>query len=137
MMRRVVLIGLGCLLLASVRPTFGQNVRPQRIRFTPGASSSTVAGVLTAQRDSKEYVLRAAAGQTLSFALSKSKPQVRAAVYEITPGVEPGREPLTDFPERTGAVTLPKSGDYIILVTVTEDPIPKAGLRFSLTVEIR
>ena len=44
--RRQLLAGLVLSLTTAVSPVLGQSRRATRIRFTPGASSSTVMGVL-------------------------------------------------------------------------------------------
>ncbi|MFQ3583062.1 MAG: hypothetical protein SNJ67_08920 [Chloracidobacterium sp.] len=141
-MRRQVLVGLGVSLAAAVAfPAFGQTARPTRIRFTPGASSTTVSGTLLPNRAGRKYVLRASAGQTLSFALSKTTPQVGAVVYDVDPDETGGAAPLEESvyqPVRTASVTLPKTGDYILIVSQISPPDRlRSSIKYSLTVEIR
>ena len=117
--RRQLMVGVAVSLATAVSPVLGQTRRATRIRFTPGASSSTVTGVLPPQAVWRKYVLRANAGQTLTFTLSRTKPQLGVSVYgEIDGKEEPSGEPLTGVapPTRTGEVTLPVTGDYFLYV---------------------
>ncbi|QUV99562.1 hypothetical protein J8C02_09055 [Chloracidobacterium sp. MS 40/45] len=140
--RRQVMVGAVVSLATAVSPVLGQTRRATRIRFTPGASSSTVTGVLTRQ-GYRKYVLRANAGQTLTFAVSRTNPQVGVMVYDVEPEEVGGTAPVdgtSGHPVRTGEVILPATGDYFLYVSLVSDdawPPPKAGIKFSLTVEIR
>ncbi len=146
-MRRHIVIGLGALLTMVAFPASGQRAlgaqrsRPTRIRFTPGASSSTVSGTLLPGQPSRMYVLRASAGQTLSFALSRTNPQVGAVVWDVNPDAVEGAMPIDESvyqPVRTASVTLPFSGDYFVEVSLADrSRKPKSPVKFSLTVEIR
>ena len=146
-MRRQILIGLGLWLATAASPCSGRPVsgarrlRPTRIHFTPGASSSTVSGTLLPSQPSHLYVLRASAGQTLSFALSRTNPQVGAVVWDVNPDAVEGAMPIDESvyqPVRTASVTLPFSGDYFVEVSLADrSRKPKSPVKFSLTVEIR
>ncbi|MCS7079168.1 MAG: hypothetical protein NZ585_03845 [Chloracidobacterium sp.] len=131
-MRWNIGIGLGLWLAVTASLLFGQSSRPVRLRFTPGAFSTTVSGTLTgyAYRD---YVVRARAGQVLSFALSRSTPQPVGVVLPAG-----GGDPLPGGEDRTGHVTLPADGDYIVRVLLMRNDArrTKRAIRFSLTVEI-
>ncbi len=140
--RRQLIVGAAVSLATAVSPVLGQTGRATRIRFTPGASSSTVTGVLT-RRGQRKYVLRANAGQTLTFAVSRTNPQVGVLVYDVDREEVGGAAPLdgtSGSPVRTGEVILPATGDYFLyvgLVSYDAWPPPKEGIKFSLTVEIR
>ncbi len=138
--RRQLMVGAAVTLATAVSPVLGQTRRATRIRFTPGASSSTVTGVLPPGAVWRKYVLRANAGQTLTFAVSRTKPQVGVSVYdEIDGKEEPSGEPLTGVapPTRTGEVTLPVTGDYFLYVWLIKPVKLTAPIKYSLTVEIR
>ncbi len=134
--RRQLMVG------AAVSPVLGGQ-RATRIRFTPSASSSTVTGILTTRVAWRKYVLRADAGQTLTFAVSRTNPQVGVMVYDVGDAEEEGanRDALSGpRPLRTGAVKLPASKDYFLYVQEIEPPNPAAppkAIKYSLTVEIR
>jgi hypothetical protein len=140
--RRQLIAGVVASLATAVSPVLGQTRRATRIRFTPGASSSTVTGVLT-RRGYRKYVLRANAGQTLTFAASRTNPQVGVLVYDVDREEVGGAAPLdgtSGSPVRTGEAILPATGDYFLYVGLVSDdawPPPKEGIKFSLTVEIR
>ncbi len=140
--RRQLMVRAAVTLTTAVSPVLGQTRRATRIRFTPGASSATVTGVLTRRRYPK-YVLRANAGQTLTFAVSRTNPQVGVLVYDVEPEEVGGTAPVdgtSGHPVRTGEAILPATGDYFLYVDlVSHDawPPPKEGIKFSLTVEIR
>ena len=143
--RRQLLAGLVLSLTTAVSPVLGQSRRATRIRFTPGASSSTVMGVLPPRTTWRKYVLRANAGQTLTFAVSRTNPQLGVSVYdEIDGKEEPSGEPLTGVapPTRTGEVTLPVTGGLLsVCLVLYVWPIKPVKLttpiKYSLTVEIR
>jgi hypothetical protein len=140
--RRQLLAGVVLSLTTAVSPVLGGQ-RATRIRFTPGASSSTVTGVLTPRWSWRKYVLRANAGQTLTFAVSRTNPQVGVMVHDVEPEEADDASPLdgtSGHPVRTGEVILPATGDYFLYVSLVSDDAwlpPKAGIKFSLTVEIR
>ncbi len=134
------MVGVAVTLATAVSPVVGQTRRATRIRFTPGASSSTVTGVLPPRAVWRKYVLRANAGQTLTFAVSRTKPQLGVSVYdEIDGKKEPSGEPLTGVapPTRTGEVTLPVTGDYFLYVWPIKPVKLATPIKYSLTVEIR
>ncbi|QUV84121.1 hypothetical protein [Chloracidobacterium aggregatum] len=138
--RRQLIAGVVASLATAVSPVLGQTRRATRIRFTPGASSSTVMGVLPPRTTWRKYVLRANAGQTLTFAVSRTNPQLGVSVYdEIDGKEEPSGEPLTGVapPTRTGEVTLPVTGDYFLYVWPIKPVKLTTPIKYSLTVEIR
>jgi hypothetical protein len=140
--RRQLMVGAVVSLATAASPVLGGE-RATRIRFTPGASSSTVTGVLTPRVPCRKYVLRANAGQTLTFAVSRTNPQIGVEVYDVGDADEEGPNPDAlsgPRPVRTGVVKLPATGDYFLYVSLVGDDAwlpPKAGIKFSLTVEIR
>ncbi|MGQ9896971.1 MAG: hypothetical protein ACUVR8_05385 [Acidobacteriota bacterium] len=86
------------------------------------------------------YVLRAKAGQTLTFAASWTKPLVGVLVYDVDVYDVGGAAPLdgtSGHPVRTGEVVLPATGDYFLYVLTESGLVPKAGIKYSLTVEVR
>jgi hypothetical protein len=139
--RRQLLAGVVLSLTTAVSPVLGGQ-RATRIRFTPGASSSTVTGVLTTRVAWRKYVLRANAGQTLTFAVSRTNPQIGVMVYDVGDSEEEGanRDALSGpRPVRTGEVKLPATKDYFLYVQEIEPPDPAAppkAIKYSLTVEI-
>ena len=58
--------------LATASDSFGQT----RVRFARGSNSATMRGTITANGGARHYVLRAAAGQTLTATLSSGNNKV-------------------------------------------------------------
>lgn len=80
---------------------------PQRISFAPGATSATVNGTINAG-GVVDYVLRAAAGQTMTVNIISPNGDVLLTV--VSPSGIPLKRSADDSPFWTG--TLPEDGDY-------------------------
>ncbi len=112
-----------------VNPTATQRntSAPERIEFAPGATSATVTGQLTAS-GSKEYVLRALGGQTMSGDMTFSDGKAILSVWG-----EDGQVLLTDHAEVSSfRRELPKTQDYYVLV----EGRPEGPTAYSMTVAI-
>ncbi|MCB0113796.1 MAG: LysM peptidoglycan-binding domain-containing protein [Caldilineaceae bacterium] len=100
----------------------------ERIQFAPGGISATVRGYATAIAP-KRYVLRAAAGQTMTLNLSAQS--VFAGITLIDPN---GRHLIGgEYRSQQWTGLLPLSGDYIVEVLNGG----QGGVDFSLTVTVR
>jgi hypothetical protein len=86
--------------------------RQEKVRFAKGASSAVIKGHLKGDAD-LDYVVRAAAGQTLSVTLKESNPQ---NYFNVLP---PGSKGSAMFVGDTGedyTGMLPADGDYVVRV---------------------
>jgi len=86
--------------------------RQQKVQFAKGASSAVIKGHLKGDAD-VDYVVRAAAGQTLSVTLKETNPQ---NYFNVLP---PGSKGDAMFVGDTGedyAGMLPSDGDYVVRV---------------------
>jgi hypothetical protein len=108
--RKNILI-LTCLvvfLLTSTLPALAQS-KAERVRFTPGRSSTVLKGRILGF-NAKDYLIGAKAGQVMTLRLSRSNPYAYFVVYSIN-----GRP--TDMNETTEwSETLTETGDYVIRV---------------------
>jgi hypothetical protein len=82
----------------------------QRIDFAPGADSATVQGTVAVGFNDR-YVLRAAAGQTMTVTVDSPENLAIARVF--------GPEDAVQHPSDTGELTirLPADGDYVVEVS--------------------
>ena len=108
-------------------PASGDTDTEQRIRFAPGATSTTLTRTLAAS-ESDQYVLRALAGQTLSLDLAFTGGQAILVVWG-----EDGDVLLSDHAEVSSFEReLPKTQDYHIQVKGR----PEGSTTYTLTVNI-
>ncbi len=97
--------------------------RAQVIRFAAGATGATVSDAVV-RGERTAYLLGAAGGQTMSVSINSLEDNAVFAVYP------PSGPPIVR--EATNArLTLPKSGDYSIIVGAT-----RGNASYRLTVEI-
>ncbi len=101
----------GYALTVTVPPAPRPQPAPQRIRFARGATYATVQGVVESG-GARSYILGAAAGQTLSAALSADSPQAYITIS--------GADGAVLISDHAGATRwsgpLPSTQDYIITV---------------------
>jgi hypothetical protein len=86
--------------------------RQERVTFAKGASSATIKGQLKGDADI-DYVIRAAAGQTLNVSLKVSN---RSNYFNVLP---PGSADVAMYVAQTGepySAMLPADGDYTVRV---------------------
>ena len=103
-------------------PTYTLTVRipadtgARRIEFAPGTNTASVnADVMPATTHS--YVLRAAAGQTMTVHVAPLVPNITFSIFA------PDGTALAEHQERA-TVTLPTSGDYLVVVATTSSGGP-------------
>ena len=114
MVRTFVVAAAAALVLLQPGSTGAQPAPPrqERITFAKGASSATIKGQLKGDAD-VDYVVRAAAGQTLSVALKVSN---RSNYFNVLP---PGSADVAMYVGQTGEAftgMLPADGDYKVRV---------------------
>ena len=103
---------LAAVTLASTVLTFAQDIRQERVTFTPGASSATLQGTITGYQ-AVDYVLGAKAGQTMTVTMKTAH---GANYFNVLP---PGSEAAIANGSTLGNTwsgTLPVDGDYRIRV---------------------
>ncbi len=98
------------------RPTGSDGSGAERIRFAPGAYSDSRSGIVQGQ-ERKEYVLWAAAGQTMEIQLS-SKGEMNFTLVGVQDGEIYKR---MDVGEPSWLGKLPRSQDYRIIVGAPTD----------------
>ena len=104
--------GLVCVLALSGAEAAETGPRQERVQFAKGAASAVIEGHLKGDAD-VDYVVRAAAGQTLSVSLQETNPQ---NYFNVLP---PGSKAVAMFVGDTGddyTGMLPADGDYIVRV---------------------
>jgi hypothetical protein len=111
---RTLLAAAAALVLVQSIPAGAQPAPPrqERVAFAKGASSATIKGQLKGDAD-VDYVVRAAAGQTLSVSLTGSN---RSNYFNVLP---PGSENVAMYVGQDGGPytgTLPADGDYKVRV---------------------
>jgi len=105
-----VSLALALALIGAAAATAGP--RQERVQFAKGASSAVVKGQIKGDAD-VDYVVRAAAGQTLSVTLKETNPQ---NYFNVLP---PGSKGSAMFVGDTGedyTGMLPSDGDYVVRV---------------------
>lgn len=133
-MRSVIV--LLALLLAAL-PAAADIVRKERVHFSSGASSASLAGSIKG-RDSVEYLLGAKSGQRMKVTLTSRSTSVYFNIF--APGKVPGTDEAMFIGDTGGNVydgELPASGDYLIQVYLYRNAA-RAGesAKFSLEVAI-
>ena len=107
----------------------GNNAPVQRISFAPGATSATVNGSVQGY-ETRDYVLRAQAGQQMTVNLRSNSSFMQAVVFS------PQGETLFVGTNWTG--TLPSTGDYKVRVLLVRAEARRNGAGgFQATVGIR
>ena len=111
---RTLLAAAAALVLVQSIPAGAQPAPPrqERVAFAKGASSATIKGQLKGDAD-VDYVVGAAAGQTISVALKVSN---RSNYFNVLP---PGSENVAMYAGQTGegyTGMLPTDGDYKVRV---------------------
>ena len=106
-------ISLVCVLaLMGAATAAAAGPRQEKVQFAQGASSAVIKGHLKGDAD-VDYVVRAAAGQTLSVTLKETNPQ---NYFNVSP---PGSKGSAMFVGDTGedyTAILPSDGDYVVRV---------------------
>lgn len=87
-------------------------IRQQMVQFAKGTSSTVITGQLKGDAD-VDYVVRAAAGQTLSVALKKSNPQ---NYFNVMPPGSKGSAMFVGDADDHYSGMLPADGDYVVRV---------------------
>lgn len=108
-----------------------QKAEPSRIQFPRGSTGTRMTGVLR-DRQSKEYVLSAVAGQRLQCQL-QSSPARSTSVKLVD--LNNREVPLTRLAAGLWAVTLPQSGEFVILISRVR--LSRGRSTFSLKIEIK
>ena len=105
-----------------------------RVTFSKGATSTTITGHLTGRTD-VDYLVRAAAGQTLTISLQRSNPSNSFNV--ISPGNRDVAMFVADGVDHFTA-RLPADGDYRIRVYLNRAAArrPNASVAYTLTVGV-
>lgn len=121
---------LSAVVAAAAFPAIGQRV--VRIRFARGATGAVIAGALNGFRDSRTFVIRVRAGQTLRTSqVGNSHP---ITIYIVDPrgeGVGESDASCNDRREITPTI----AGDYKIRVVECQKADPWRGrFRFRVTV---
>jgi hypothetical protein len=93
----------------TVRIPAGSSPSARRIQFAPGTDNATVTGTFR-EGESDRYLLRAAAGQTMTIALSPAGTGASLGVYA------PDGTQLPGGPGDLVTYRLPASGDYAIAI---------------------
>ena len=102
---------------------------PERVRFQSGHSSATLKGRIVGF-DTKDYVVGAKAGQTMTLRLSSSNTSTYFVIYSIN-----GR--ATDMNETTEwSENLSESGDYLIRVFMMRSAARRKGAAANFTLRI-
>jgi hypothetical protein len=96
--------------------TSGSTGPPQRVEFVPGTSSASMAGDI-APATTDRYVLRAAAGQTMTVRVAPIVPNITFTI--LAPD---GTALASDQVDAT--VVLPAVGDYLVVVETTSSGGP-------------
>lgn len=110
-------------------PDSGNGNPTQRITFAPGATSATVSGSVQGY-ETRDYVLKAQAGQQMTVNLRSNSSFMQVAVFS------PQGETLSVGTNWTG--TLPSSGDYLVRVLLVRAEARRNGAGgFQLTVGVR
>jgi hypothetical protein len=115
---------------------YAQTSPPERVSFAKGASSATVNGKLIGTSDStRDYVVRAKAGQTLKIELVSKSP---IAYYNVLP---PGTDLALVNTSTTGeprwSGKLPVDGDYTVRVYLMRSAARQGKTAaFSLTISV-
>jgi hypothetical protein len=92
--------------------TADTGIRQEKVQFAKGASSAVIAGQIKGDT-TVDYVVRAAAGQTLSVKLQKTNPQNYFNV--MPPGLTGSAMFVGDSGENYSGM-LPTDGDYVVRV---------------------
>ena len=106
------LIGVVCALVLTGAAAADSGPRQEKVQFAQGASSVVIRDQLTGDAD-VDYVVRAAAGQTLGVKLQETNPQ---HYFNVLP---PGSRSSAMFVGDTGedySGMLPTDGDYVVRV---------------------
>jgi hypothetical protein len=114
MVRTVAVGAAAAIVLVQSVPTGAQPAPPrqERVTFAKGASSTTIKGQIKGDAD-VDYVVRAAAGQTISVTLKVSN---RSNYFNVLP---PGSQDVAMYVGQTGEAytgMLPADGDYKVRV---------------------
>jgi hypothetical protein len=124
------------MVLVLVHPVMGTavadaGIRQEKVQFAKGASSAVIKGQLKGDAD-VDYVVRAAAGQTLSVELQKTNAQNYFNV--MSPGSTGSAMFVGDSGENYSGV-LPTDGDYIVRVYLMR-PAARRGESSNYTLTI-
>jgi hypothetical protein len=107
--------------------------RQERVTFTAGASSATITGQVKGN-DDVDYVVRAAAGQTLTVTL---KPSNASTYFNVLP---PGSDNVAMYNGQTGEPytgTLPTDGEYRVRVYLMRNAARRgAASTYALTIGV-
>ena len=114
MLRPATVALLALVLLQSVPASAGadEGIPREQVQFAKGASSATVSGSLKGDT-TVDYVVRAAAGQTLTVRLQKSNPQ---NYFNVMPPESAGGAMFTGTASDEYSGVLPDDGDYVLRV---------------------
>jgi hypothetical protein len=124
-------VGLASMLVLVGATAATEGPRQEQVQFAKGASSAVIKGQLKGDA-MVDYVVRAAAGQTLSVKLQESNPQ---NYFNVMP---PGSKGSAMFVGDTGedyAGMLPADGDYVVRVYLMR-PAARRGESSDYTVTI-
>lgn len=106
-------------------------IRQEKVQFARGASSAVIKGQIKGDT-TVDYVVRAAAGQTLSVKLQKSNPQ---NYFNVLPPGSTGSAMFVGDSGKDYSGTLPTDGDYVVRVYLMR-PAARRGERSSYTLTI-
>ena len=106
-------------------------IRQEKVQFAKGASSAAIKGQLKGDA-TVDYVVRAAAGQTLSVKLQKSNPQ---NYFNVLPPESAGSAMFVGDAGGDYTGMLPADGDYVVRVYLMR-PAARRGEASNYTVTI-
>lgn len=114
MRRRLPLVLLTCAMLSAFHASAQSDagIRQEQVQFAKGASSATIEGDLKGDAD-VDYVVRAAAGQTLTVKLQKSNLQ---NYFNVMPPGSVGGAMFVGTASDEYSGVLPDDGDYVVRV---------------------
>jgi len=132
---KTLLAAVATLALAHPVPAGAQPAPPrqERVTFAKGASSATIKGQIKGDAD-VDYVVRAAAGQTLSVSFTGSK---ASNLFNVLP---PGSQDVAMFVSQAGEAytgVLPADGDYKVRVYLVRAAARRNEMSgFTLTITV-
>src|ERR1041384_7620848 len=123
------------LALSNIAAARDSAIPSERIHFGAGKASATRKGRIRGY-DARDYVLNAAAGQTMSVKLASSSPFAYFSVFDKAKMDELETDPRpSEVTEWSGV--LPRSGDYVVRVYLVRAEARRHGVAaFTLTVSI-
>jgi hypothetical protein len=107
---------------------------PERVSFAPGATSASRQGSMPVGGGRKQYVLGAAAGQTMEVRVTSDNAPVRFVVAAPAGTVWEAEAYAADVYIYAKTIVLPASGDYVVTL-VTPPAAPATLYTASFTIQ--